>query len=68
MHADEPETLRQAVVELAQAVGLEIHGDRVYGPLDSIAILLDLVLFEDEQECSKSTKLYPLARAIANNQ
>lgn len=44
-------TLREEVVTLCQAVGLEIHGDRVYGPIDSIAILLDLLLFEDQQEC-----------------
>lgn len=60
-------TLRAQVVALCEAVGLEVHGNQVYGPLDSIAILLDLVLFEDQQECSTSTKLFPLARAIAEN-
>lgn len=58
-------TLREAVVDLCQAVGLEVHGDMVYGPLDSIAQLLDLTLFPDEQECSEATKLFPLAKAIA---
>lgn len=58
-------TLRDNVVELCQSVGLEVHGDQVYGPLDSIAILLDLLLCTDDQECSTETRLYPLARAIA---
>lgn len=58
-------TLRGEVVALCQSIGLEVHGDMVYGPLDAIAILLDLTLFPDEQECSVATKLYPLANAIA---
>ncbi|MES2320149.1 MAG: hypothetical protein V4631_21950 [Pseudomonadota bacterium] len=44
-------TLRDEVVALCHAVGLGVHGDMVSGPLDSIAILLDLLLFEDQQEC-----------------
>lgn len=66
-----PDDLVANVREMALAVGLHIipgNPPFVYGPLDSIAILLDLLLFEDEQECSTSTKLYPLARAIAENQ
>ena len=60
-------TIRSAVVNLCEAVGLEVHGDMVYGTLDSIAILLELVLYPDQQECSTETKLYPLARAIAED-
>ncbi len=60
-------TLRDEVVAMCHAIGLEVHGDQVYGPLDSIAILLDLLLYEDQQECSVSTRLYPMARAIAES-
>lgn len=59
-------TLRDEVVALCRDVGLEVHGDQVYGPLDSIAILLDLLLFENEQECSEALKLSALASSIAN--
>lgn len=60
-------TLRAEVVALCQDIGLEVHGDQVYGPLDSIAILLDLVLFEDEQECSEELRLSVLANSISKS-
>ena len=58
-------TIRSEVVNMCHAIGLEVHGDQVYGPLDSIAILLDLLLFEDLQECSEELKLSALAQSIA---
>lgn len=58
-------TIRDDVVEMCRAIGLEVHGNNVYGTVDSIAILLDLLLCEDEQECSEELKLSVLARSIA---
>lgn len=50
----EPKDLPQAVLELAQACGFHIvPGNRpmLYGPLDALAVLLDLLLYPDQQEC-----------------
>lgn len=58
-------TIRDDVIDLCRSVGLVVAGDQVFGPLDSIAELLDLILFPHEQECSEATKLYVLGRAIA---
>lgn len=61
-------TVRASVIELCQSVGLEVNGSgMVYGPVDSIAILVELLMYEDEQDCSESLVLSVLAKSIAES-
>lgn len=58
-------TLRGELIELCRDVGLEVHGNMVYGTVDTIAVLVELLMYEDEQECSEALKLSVLAKSIA---
>ncbi len=68
--------MKQDVIDLCRAVGLTVveHSvfspaapAQVFGPLDSIAILLDLLMFEDQQECSDELILSVLAKSITDS-